>query len=314
MICPICLAKKSKLIRKKLRYDIKRNVWQCSQCGLAFLEPINEDADYYAGKKYRRQYGPNLRRRVDHQEIFNTYLPAQREIIKAVKKILKPTMRVLDVGCSTGHFLHSLRGLVAQRIGVELDREAVKFVKNKLDFKIYDKPLGKLKIAEAPFDLVTSFQVLEHIEDPLFFLRQIAKNLKSDGWLYLEVPNVNDVLLGTYQIPGYADFYFREPHLYYFSLPALKKLLARAGFVGEFKTVQRYSLFNHLHWFLTGRPQDSFEIGTAIPELVKSSSADRITKRELNSFIKSVDSKYKQLLVKRGLGESITFLGKKKGK
>lgn len=314
MICPVCSAKKLKLIRKKLRYDIRRNVWQCAACGLAFLEPLKENGAYYVGRQYRRQYGPNLKRRVSHREIFDTYLPAQGEIIAEIKSILKPATKILDVGCSTGHFLHALRGRVAQRVGVELDKEAVKFIRKNLDFKVYGQPLDELKIAEAPFDLITCLQVLEHIKEPLAFLRQIGANLKPGGYLYLESPNIDDVLLSAYRNPGYADFYFREPHIYYFSIASLKKLLAAAGFVGEFKTVQRYSFMNHLHWLLTGRPQDRFELGAAIPKLVAASDVDARVKKELNDFIASADAQYKKLVARRGLGESITFLGRKKNR
>lgn len=308
--CFICKSNDNKIIRRKLRYDIERDVLKCEQCGLVFLKPFEDkQSDFYQdNKEYRGQYGPDLKNfAADCQKRFDTYYPFQLLIVKEIEHLLKPDMAVLDVGCSTGHFLHALRGKVKTRVGVELNREEAEFIRNKLDFKVYSEPIGALQIAEGPFDLITSLQVLEHLEDPLEFLKQIGKNLKPNGYLFLEAPNINDALLSCYQVKGYEDFYYREPHLYYFSAQTLGRLLNQAGFTGEIKTAQRYNFLNHLHWFLTGRPQDNFTLGNREPELAQAGEA----KDELNNFIKKVDREYKQLLVKHDLGESLTFLGQK---
>lgn len=309
--CIICGSDEHSVVRDTLRYGIKRKVLRCGRCGFIYLESAQAATEYYSGETYRRSYGPDLKKAVDCREFFDTYLPFQKKIIDRMRDFIAPDMKVLDVGCSTGHFLHALSGLVKERIGLELNKEHVEFIRSNLDFKVYSDPIETVKITEGPFDLITSFQVLEHIDDPRSFLKSIAGYLKPDGLLYLELPNINDIMLSGYRISGYADFYYREPHVSYFSKDTLGALLEQAGFRGKISTAQDYNFLNHLHWKLTGKPQDNFTIGTGDPELIGEGCLEDSARKDLNDFIRSADGEYKNILIRHGLGESLTFLGKK---
>lgn len=313
--CKICQSGKYKIIKDTLRHNIKRNVLRCGRCGFVYLEPKQEGGSvkYYSSRDYRKKYGPNLKKVATSQEIFDTYFPFQQKIFDEIKHIIKPKMKILDVGCSTGHFLAFLKGRVQERVGVELNKEEVNFIRKNLDFKVYSEPIESVSIKEGPFDLITSFRVIEHVDDPAMFLKSIAKQLKTDGYLYLELPNLLDVLLSCYKIPAYADFYYREPHVSYFSKETLSMLLKKTGFKGKVSTVQRYNFLNHMNWFYTGRPQGNFTIGHSDPILIDHNNmdVDVKVKRKLNDFIKKVDREYRQLLNEQYLGEALTFLGKK---
>ncbi len=202
--CKLCGGTDHEVIRDTLRYDIRRQVLRCRQCEFVFLEPKAESApDFYAGKTYRQTYGPNLEKTADSREIFETHYPFQYQIIDRLKDILRPDMRVLDVGCSTGHFLAALKGKVAVRVGMEFNQEEAAFIRSKLDFPVYTEPIETAPIAESPFDLITALQVVEHVEDPVGFLRNLAWQLAPDGYLYIELPNLHDILLGYYHVAGY---------------------------------------------------------------------------------------------------------------
>lgn len=309
--CLLCQSGKYEVLTDKLRYGIERRVLKCQKCGLIYQESSSVDKKFYAGKEYRKTYGPNLKKSSNAQEIFDTYFPFQGEIVKEIQDILKPNMKVLEVGCSTGHFLAALKGIVKERVGLELSQDAVDFIKKKLDFKIYSQPIEEVDIKEGPFDLIVSMQVIEHTQDPLAFVKNIARYLKPNGYLYLELPNIDNALFATYQIPAYKEFYYVEPHLWYFSSETLKLLLDKAGFRGNIKTVQRYNFLNHLYWLFCNKPQDNFVIGNSTPVLVQKGNVNKIIKKDLNDFIKKVDSEYKQILIKHNIGESLAFLGKK---
>jgi hypothetical protein len=72
--------------------------------------------------------------------------------------------------------------------------------------------------------------------------------------LTIEVPNVEDVLVSTYEVADYLDFYFQKGHLAYYSRDTLKQVLQRAGFSPGISHIQRYDLSNHIFWMLRGRP------------------------------------------------------------
>ena len=310
--CPLCRSEKCNVIRRKLRNGIKRRVLKCADCTFIFLEQSNKKLNaYYSEKDYRKKFGPNIKKTSSPQEIFETYLPFQKEIIKEIASIIKPNMKILDIGCSTGHFLHSIKGLAKTRVGLELNKQAVSFIKRRLGFKVYSEPIERAKIKEGPFDLITVLQTLEHVPKPISFLKNVSRHLKPTGYLYLELPNIEDALLSIYKNQSYAGFYFREPHVSYFSKGTLKRLVESCGFEGNIKTVQRYNFLNHLNWILTGEPQKSFVEGNQLPELPIDSQIDPRIRGELDNLIKKTDKTYKKILVKFGIAENLTFLGKK---
>src|SRR3989344_2064070 len=310
-VCMLCSSTTNTVIRKTLRYEIKRDVLQCTRCSLVFLAPQSGATAYYTGKAYRKRHGPTLHKASSMREIFDAYFPHQGPIVEAVRTHLRPSMKILDVGCSTGHFLAALKGKAKERVGLELGKDEASFIRKNLDFKVYTDPIESAHIAEGPFDLITALQVLEHVPEPKSFLHGISRHLKPNGLLYLELPNIDDVLLSVFGVKGYADFYFREPHVCYYSKKTLKTILSKAGFVGEFGTVQRYSFYNHLHWIQTGRPQASFADGNTIPEVAKGAGAPFRAKKEITAFLHDANLQYQKLVEKHMLGESLTFWGRK---
>ncbi len=268
--------------------------------------------EFYTGTAYRKRYGPVLGKASSARAVFDMYAPYQGPIVDELRGILRPNIKVLDVGCSAGQFLHALRGLVGERVGLELSADEVSFIRKRLGFKVYDEPIESVSIAEGPFDLITCLQTLEHVEHPVEFLKHLGKNLKQNGYLYLELPNIDDALLTQYRVTGYEDFYYREPHLSYFSRKTLGDALRKAGFIGRIGNVQRYNVLNHIHWAQTGQPQADFRMGNGTPALVRGLPARSKPGKAINAFIEDTDRAYKSLLQKYGLGESLTFLGKKR--
>lgn len=310
--CKLCHSGKNITIRDTLRYGIKRKVLKCSDCGFVFLEDKNDSSEYYAGTTYRAKYGPDLTKTSNPKEVFETYYPHQGPIIEKIKHLLKSDTSVLDVGCSAGQFLMSIKDLVGNRVGLELSQDEVDFIRSHHDFRVYNEPIENAKITEGPFDLVTSFQVVEHTLDPVEFVKDLGRQLKPDGYLYLELPNLHDVLLDCYRVSGYADFYYREPHVSYFTKDTLRNLLDQVGFVGEIKTVQRYNIMNHLNWVMNNSPQSNFTLGNGTPKIVTADDVGEEAKSKLNNFIARMDSEYQALVEELGLGESLTFLGQLK--
>lgn len=297
-------------MRRKLRFEIARNVLQCRACALVFLEPKPADLpNYYAGD-YRTRYTAIPGEKMTSREIFEMYLPFQKDRIRELEPILRADMKVLDVGSSAGHFLHALRPRVKEVIGIEFNRENAEFTRS-LGITTYTDPVEKTGLAPASFDLITLFQILEHIEDPIQFLQTLKRYLKPGGHLVVEVPNLDDALLTLYQSEAFADFWFIEPHLYYFNAVTLKKILEKAGFNGTIKSTQEYSLVNHLNWMLAGKPQASAEIGMRTPQLAVGSAAETPAGRTLNEWMKKSDDEYRRLLEKLGIGGKLLFIGKK---
>ena len=307
--CYLCGESNVEVIRTKLRYDIRRNVLKCKDCGLVFLEKKEINLREYYAKDYRKLYTPVIGKEVSPSERFDIYLPFQKSRIEDIRPYLKPNMKALDIGCSSGYFLYALKDFVQECVGIELNKSDVEFARRKCGIKVYDCPLEETDIPLEYFDIVFMFDVLEHIEDPIQFLRTVRRYIKPEGYIYLEVDNINDSLLSIYGIEEYADFYYREPHLFYFSPKTLRNVAEKGGFLGETKTMQQYNFINQINWLLTGKPQSSASEGMSIPVLVTSNQVSDEIRSAFNQWIKKVDSGYKELLNKYNVGDVVVFRG-----
>ena len=306
--CYLCGAKTLKIIRTKLRHNIRRNVFECGKCGIVYLEPVQEDLKDFYTEEYRKLYTPLIGSALNSQELFDICLPIQKYRIDELKYVLDPTKKLLDVGCASGAFLYSVKSRVLECVGMEFNLDNARFVEEVLGIKVYTERIEDVDLSQEYFDIATAFQVLEHVDDPIQFLKGIHKLLKPGGTICIEVPNIQDVLLSVYEIEKYADFWFREPHVFNYSPKTLTMILEKTGFAGETKTIQSYNVINHMNWILKGTPQKSIDIGISKPVLAQSNS---IIADELNNWVEKIDREYKDILNKHELGESILFIGKK---
>ena len=195
-------------------------------------------------------------------------------------------------------------------VGVELNLANAEFTRRELGIKVYDEPIEKLALSDEYFDLITVYHTFEHVVDPLLFLKIVRRYLKPNGHLFIEVPNTDDALMSIYQLKKFADFWFIEPHLFYYNPETLKKVLARGGFEGRISTTQAFSLYNHLNWLYTGQPQADWLTATTIPILPSGGSHAEL-KGEINKLLEKTDKQYRNLLNKNQVGSMLTFLGTK---
>ena len=311
MKCYLCGSTRLNKFRTKVRFDIPRNVMKCGGCGLVFLEPQKKNLKDYYRKAYRKLYTPVLGKQLTSRQVFDIYLPFQRQRIREIRHILKPGMRALEIGCSSGHFLVALKKYVKECVGMEFNKNDAKFVREKLGIPVYTEPIEKTGLPENSFDLIVIYMVLEHIDDPIPFLKAAGRYLKKDGTICIKVPNVDDSLLSVYVVAEYADFWYREPHIYYYSASTLKRLLQKCGFKGTIQTEQEYNFLNQMNWLFAGKPQKSATIGMSEPKLVASNAVGKRLKHDFNRWIRKVNREYIALLKKHRVAENLLFIGRK---
>jgi len=96
--------------------------------------------------------------------------------------------RVLDLGCGTGYGTAALTGAGASVLGI--DRIAPDAVNLSGGALFARADLRGIPLAAGSFDLVTSFQVIEHLEDPTPYLETIARLLRPEGLAIVSTPNI----------------------------------------------------------------------------------------------------------------------------
>ena len=160
---------------------------------------------------------------------------------------------VCDFGTGHGFFLDLCVGVASQVSGVELRRGCINDIKLRLGDSVSVQP--SFKDFEQPFDLVTMFHVLEHLEEQKLHLDSAYKALKSGGEIIIEVPHAEDFLIEKMALEAFYDFGFWSEHLILHTRTTIRYFLQAAGFIDiKVHPFQRFGYANHLHWLRHGKP------------------------------------------------------------
>jgi 2-polyprenyl-3-methyl-5-hydroxy-6-metoxy-1,4-benzoquinol methylase len=116
--------------------------------------------------------------------------------------------RVLDYGCGSGYGSQMLSSLADKVIGVDVSVEAIEFAnRNYSSGNIIFKDISEL--GDEKFDVITSFQVIEHVTDDKEYIRKLKKMLNPDGCLLISTPDKKNRLFNFIQKP-WNVFHLRE--------------------------------------------------------------------------------------------------------
>jgi SAM-dependent methyltransferase len=164
----------------------------------------------------------------------HTYFSRQRYFEKRYRKYIAKIKRfkkggsLLDVGCNVGLFLKVAREEGYSVKGVELNQACAAYARDTFNFEIYSTPLESATLEDESFDVVTLFDVLEHVPDIHVLMSIITKILKKDGLLVVQSPNIHSLMA---KLTG-SKWSWLTPsdHLYHFSIQSLTMLLRSHSF------------------------------------------------------------------------------------
>ncbi|HZK73414.1 MAG TPA: class I SAM-dependent methyltransferase [Clostridia bacterium] len=147
--------------------------------------------------------------------------------LDAIADLLPKAGRMLDVGSYCGVFLELARGRGYDVLGVEPSVWASSYARETLQVPTVTGSIESLPADTKPFDVVCSWDVLEHVADPMAQLEQINRRLVPGGihaFSTLDYGNWYPRLLGE-RWPWMMDM-----HIYYFDQKVMRQMLAAAGF------------------------------------------------------------------------------------
>jgi len=160
---------------------------------------------------------------------------------------------IADVGCGAGSFLDILKGLASKTIAVEPTKSFHHELRGK-GHVTYSYCEDAIKEWAGTVDIVVSFAVLEHVENPIAFLNEVKSLLKPDGFLLISTPNAEDWLLEFMPVE-YGRFFYRNVHKWYFNCESLRFVSDAASFKDlSIKFVQRFDISNALLWAYKRQP------------------------------------------------------------
>lgn len=311
--CILCSNNKLELVTTKLRDNKPGSIYHCRICDISML--INKTnpkklQKWYDGN-YRKMHGPKLSQQNEYQEIFDFAIKHQEQRINILKPYLNANTRLLDVGCSTGPFIGTVKNYIKEAVGTDLDVGAASFAHEVTGCKTFGGLLEESSFTHGSFDIITSTHVLEHTLDPFYFLNTINSYLKPGGFIYIEVPNLDDALLKVYNSKTFRTIFYHVSHRWYFTSRSLLKIMKKAGFKGKIFFTQMYNMLNHMQWALVDNPM-SADLAQGTPNLPIANIAPKDIKKDLQKWIRDADLAYSDILAKYGMTDQIVFIGKKK--
>ncbi len=313
MKCPLCNKKISKIITDELRDGTRQKVFFCEQCELGMLDAhVSEDSlKKYYNKEYRSIGKPKLSSISDPAELFEIYQEFQGDRLRLLTPHFGKTKKLLEIGCSSGMFLYRVKNKVGTIAGIDYDTNAAAYAAKKCECSVYTTDPEKTPLEKESFDIVTAFQVLEHVKSPTKFIKDIGDYLKPDGIMAIEIPNLTAALLSVYDLPFYKKFFFHKSHLWYHTEKSLGKLMAMCGYHGKIHYVQDYNFINHMNWIINDRPQPDCRPGMRPPSFPFRNDAPVVIKKALQGFIIKTDTEYKKILNRFKATANLLYIGKK---
>lgn len=161
---------------------------------------------------------------------------------------LKRGLKVLDVGCSSGVFLATLRDRGFQVTGQDLSPQAVARGRETLNLNLFDGPLERCRFDDS-FDVISCYDVIEHCRDPRQLIRTFRELTRSRSKVVIRTPNHASWLR---QLTGERWLWYIPPaHIHYFTPASLMQLLRQEGFsIRKVRTGASTYLFLLAYYFL----------------------------------------------------------------
>lgn len=219
-------------------------VCRCKACNLVFLN--FEPTPTFLKEYYAEDFFNDIGKKQGYSHYENESKSLHATFLQRIKQIRKfrDGGSLLDVGCATGTFLE-----VASKYwdvsGSEISEYAAKMARQK-GFQVYECPSEKLENLATKFDVVTMWDVIEHVAQPVKTIKLIGNIVKPGGIVALTTGDVGSLA---------AKFSGRKWHLYnipqhlsYFDTGTIQKLLREGGFM--IKEIRYPSLYLTLDYLL----------------------------------------------------------------
>ena len=218
--CPVCEASRGEPLHLEGCFQMV----QCPSCQFVFLNPRPTNESLLS--------------------FYQHYLPEEKSSIESWDKMMKSVFhraatlleqykkngRLLDVGTGFGFFLAEMKNRGWDVLGVEISKKAIDYARDVLGLAVHPGPAERVGFPDNYFDAVTGFYVIEHLPDPMAFLRECHRILKPGGLLLLRYPHTTPIknLLHFFGIRN--RLYDLPAHLSDFSPKMIQQCLEKIGF------------------------------------------------------------------------------------
>ena len=203
------------------RTDIALPVHRCASCDIFFLNPpppaeVGQQyfADAYAHERSNLYYDDSFKERT------------ARLRLELIARYGVSAGRLLDVGCGKAQFVDVARKGGWDAWGCELDAGACEYARSHYGLETVVNGVMNHPDLPLQFDVITLWDVIEHVPDPVDVLRQMAARLRPGGIALVRTANIRSWAFDKRREGWWA---FGSDHRFYFSPGSLSAAMVRGG-------------------------------------------------------------------------------------
>lgn len=205
------------------QYAYYDDIYRCRVCGLVMQHRRHDQqtiSRLLKDEKYLDEAIGPLNLREKHVQ-FETLL----RLVETYRPLRGKN--VLDVGANTGLFLSMAREQAASVRGIEPSREAAENARREFGLDVQDCLVAEADLPDDAFDVVTMFDVVEHLTDPAGDLAFLASKVAPGGAIFISTHDIG-TLLARLSGPGYPMLMYQ--HFFHFTPHTLGLMVEKAGF------------------------------------------------------------------------------------
>jgi SAM-dependent methyltransferase len=196
---------------------------RCKRCDLIYVNPRIEDS--ILTSSYADAVDPTFVSQ--NPERIATFRHNLEWICRSLNIVPSRNIKILDVGCAGGAFLKAAKDLGFTPTGVEPSRWMADFARTNYGVEVIDGLLKPGLFPPGSFDIVSLWDVIEHLPEPHEVLKTLGECLKPGGLLIVNYPAVDSLAA---RLLGERWPFYLSVHISYYNRTTIQKQLERASF------------------------------------------------------------------------------------
>jgi 2-polyprenyl-3-methyl-5-hydroxy-6-metoxy-1,4-benzoquinol methylase len=226
--------------RSLVRYTFAEHdtvIRECAKCRLMVLDPMPSEEDlhqvynagYFENEQLARGDPSHVYGYVDYISERLHKQKGYRGICEHLKQLVhtrRHRAKLLDYGCGLGFFLDAAYEFGFDVEGLEFNRDAIDYIKKRYRYEAYHP--SEFRPSE-PYDVVTMFDVIEHLREPFEKIAEVRRMLSEDGVIVILTADATS-LVSRMMGKRLEDFRRIKEHLFFFDRANLSSILEKQGF------------------------------------------------------------------------------------